>query len=245
MHVRAVGETWMRRVMMVALAASSLVAAGCGGGGGGDDAGTPPSPDAPPANGPGQGGASLKIGGSPVTHATVGQPYSFTPEAQANGGTVAFSVENRPEWATFDTVTGTLSGTPTAKGQYANIVITVSDGVSQAALPPFTIEVIAPDEQAPPPSGPVPAPTPGAVTLQWSAPTQSVGGEALTDLAGYRIHYGKTEGALTHSIDVPTVGTSTFMVENLEPGTYYFAVRAYTSSGEQSALSNVLAVEVG
>ena len=33
---------------------------------------------------------------------------------------------------------------------------------------------------------------------------------------------------------------SSYVVENLAPGTYYFAVRAYTSSGAESANSNVV-----
>jgi hypothetical protein len=34
---------------------------------------------------------------------------------------------------------------------------------------------------------------------------------------------------------------SSYVVENLAPGTYYFAIRAYTSSGAESTESNVVA----
>ena len=37
---------------------------------------------------------------------------------------------------------------------------------------------------------------------------------------------------------------SSYVVENLAPGTYYFAVRAYTSSGAESANSNVVTKNV-
>jgi len=32
---------------------------------------------------------------------------------------------------------------------------------------------------------------------------------------------------------------SSYVIENLAPATYYFAVRAYTSSGSESANSNI------
>src|SRR6185503_14882002 len=50
-----------------------------------------------------------------------------------------------PAWASFDTRSGRLFGTPAATlGSFANIVITVDDGKSSASLPPFTIDVTAP-----------------------------------------------------------------------------------------------------
>jgi hypothetical protein len=42
-------------------------------------------------------------------------------------------------------------------------------------------------------------------------------------------------------IQLGNAGMSAYVVENLAPGTYYFAVRAYTSSGAESADSNVIA----
>src|SRR6185503_10400654 len=50
-----------------------------------------------------------------------------------------------PAWASFDTRSGRLFGTPAATlGSFANIVITVDDGKSSTSLPPFTIDVTAP-----------------------------------------------------------------------------------------------------
>jgi hypothetical protein len=42
-------------------------------------------------------------------------------------------------------------------------------------------------------------------------------------------------------MQVGNPGMSSYVVENLTPGTYYFAVRAYTNKGAESADSNVLA----
>jgi hypothetical protein len=72
-------------------------------------------------------------------------------------------------------------------------------------------------------------------------PTQNTDGTTLTNLAGYRIVYGVSASQLTQTIQVTNAGMSSYVVENLAPGTYYFAIRAYTSSGAESADSNVVA----
>ena len=70
--------------------------------------------------------------------------------------TLTFSVQNKPSWATFNSTTGLLSGTPTSTnvGSYSSIVISVSDGSQSASLAAFSITV----SSAPPPPPP-PAPT--------------------------------------------------------------------------------------
>jgi hypothetical protein len=91
------------------------------------------------------------ISGQPLTTATVGTPYSFSPTASdTDGDPLSFSVQNLPPWATFSIATGTISGIPTSSsvGTDSNVVISVSDGVSTASLAPFSITVSNP--QAPP-----------------------------------------------------------------------------------------------
>ena len=86
------------------------------------------------------------ISGTPATSVVAGSAYAFTPTASdPDGDTLAFSIQNRPQWASFDTSNGRLSGTPAAGdvGSYANIRISVSDGMAQAALAPFSIAVTA------------------------------------------------------------------------------------------------------
>lgn len=85
------------------------------------------------------------ISGLPMITATVGAAYSFTPTAtDPDGDALTFSASNVPSWATFSAATRTLSGTPSAPGTFANIVISVSDGVNTISLPAFSIEVTAP-----------------------------------------------------------------------------------------------------
>ena len=54
-------------------------------------------------------------------------------------------------------------------------------------------------------------------------------------------HRGAAAHQLTQTIQVANAGISAYVVENLAPGTYYFAVRAYTSNGAESSDSNVIA----
>jgi hypothetical protein len=85
------------------------------------------------------------IGGSPQMHVRVGAAYGFTPVAtDADGDTLTFEIDNLPVWAAFDTDTGALTGTPTpadADSLFADILITVTDGVDSVSLPAFDIQV--------------------------------------------------------------------------------------------------------
>jgi len=72
------------------------------------------------------------------TTIAVGTAFSFTPSStDASSFRITGGV---PPGMTFDTTTGTLSGTPTATGIY-NIVITVINASGSASLPVFTINV--------------------------------------------------------------------------------------------------------
>ena len=79
----------------------------------------------------------------------------------------------------------------------------------------------------------------GTASLTWIPPTQNTDGSSLSNLAGYRISYGSNRDELVQTIQIENSGTTSYTVEQLAPGTYYFAVRAYTSRGTESANSNV------
>jgi hypothetical protein len=90
----------------------------------------------------------------------------------------------------------------------------------------------------PPPTAPAPIPQPGAATLEWTVPTTQTNGSTLADLAGYRIHYGKNVAALDKTIEIRNPSVSSYVIEGLAPGTYYFAVTAFTSRNHESDRSN-------
>jgi hypothetical protein len=74
--------------------------------------------------------------------------------------------------------------------------------------------------------------------LEWTVPTTMTDGSTLADLAGYRIHYGKSVRTLDSVIEIRNPSVSSYMVENLAPGTYYFAVTAFTIRNHESERSN-------
>ena len=164
------------------------------------------------------------ITGTPATTATVGAAYSFRPTASdADGNALTFTIANKPAWTTFSASTGQLSGTPaTAQvGTTSNITITVSDGKSSTALKAFSIKV----------SG---ASSGGSVTLDWTPPTRNTDGSSLTNIAGYRIIYGTSASALTKTIQIANPGLTSYLVENLAAGTWYFSIKTYNSLGTES-----------
>lgn len=92
----------------------------------------------------------------------------------------------------------------------------------------------------PPPASPAPPPSsqPGAAILEWTVPTTQTNGSTLADLAGYRIHYGKSAGALDQTIEISNPSVSRYVIEGLKPGTYYFAVTAFNARNHESERSN-------
>ena len=70
-------------------------------------------------------------------------------------------------------------------------------------------------------------------------PTDNTNGSALTDLAGFHIHYGTSSGSLTQEVDVATPSAVSYTINGLASGTWYFAVSDYTTNGVESGLSAV------
>jgi len=210
--------------LLIALSAAAL--SGCGGG----DEESPTSGTAQPPSGPPTGSTNRAptISGTAPPSVNASSPYSFAPTAaDADGDTLAFSIQNKPAWATFNTSTGRLSGTPAPAdvGTYSNITISVSDGKTSTSLSAFAIAVVTVSN--------------GRATLSWTAPTENEDGSTLSNLAGYRIVYGTSASALTNTIQITNPSVTTYVVENLAPATWYFAVTAVNSTGAESNYSNV------
>ncbi len=175
---------------------------------------------------PGSNSAPV-INGTPGSSVKIGEPYSFNPSASdPDGDTLAFTIQNNPVWAEFNSSTGQLSGIPLPgnEGTYSNILITVNDGQYSVSLASFSVTV----NQV----------SLGSATLSWTPPTQNEDGSPLTDLAGYKIYYGTQQGNYRTSIRIDNPGIATYVVENLTPNTYYFVSTAFKSNGVESAFSN-------
>jgi hypothetical protein len=173
------------------------------------------------------------IAGTPPTTATVGQPYAFkATAADADGDVLRFSVANKPAWASFDTDTGTLYGTPAASdvGTHSGIGISVTDGKVSASLAPFSVTV---NHGAT-----------SSLTLTWSAPTSNVDGSALTNLSGYRVSYGTASRSYSVTVPVSGAGSTTIEIEGLTPGTYYFAIQSVNAVGVASDYSGEVSATI-
>lgn len=169
------------------------------------------------------------VSGTPSTTATVGIPWSFRPAgSDPDGDAITWSIANKPGDASFSTSSGQLSWTPGSTGSWNGIRITATDSKGAAAsLPSFAITVTA-------------AATAGSATLSWQAPVQYTDGSPLaaSSLGAFRIYRGSTASNLTRVAEVDGRATS-FVVQNLDPGTHYFAVTAVTTGGTESGLSAV------
>jgi len=85
------------------------------------------------------------ISGTPDNSVTAFEAFSFVPTASdIDEDELEFSVQNLPSWASFDGITGEVSGTPDNDdvGVFQEIIISVSDGEISADLETFEVEVI-------------------------------------------------------------------------------------------------------
>lgn len=214
-----------RRINIVGVILAAAVVAGCG-----DD-----SPSATlPALDPGTASPAFTsnrlptISGKPIGEITAGSTFSFQPSASdPEGSSLTFSILNSPPWAAFDAATGRLLGTPSVGdvGTFSDITIMVSDGARRASLEPFSVKVVGTAT--------------GSFTLNWMPPTERSDGSVLSNLAGYKIYWGTARGDYPNSVTISNPGVSSYMIEQLAPGTYYLVMTAFDTAGLESAQSGV------
>jgi len=196
--------------------------------GGSDSPATAAATDPSPSTSISSSGA-IALSGTPGVSATVDQPYSFYPSATSSLSAVTFSISNKPVWASFNVLTGALTGTPTAAhvGTYSNIVIAANTGTSSASLPAFAVAVVQVGSNS------------GSATLSWTPPTQNTDGTAMSNLAGYHIYYGTSADSMTRTIQITNPGLTAYTIADLGVGTHYFGISAYTTAGTESDLSSI------
>jgi hypothetical protein len=161
------------------------------------------------------------ISGAAADVAQVGQTYDYLPQvSDPDGDSLQFSATNLPPWASMDPVTGRISGTPGENdlGIYESITIVVADAARHTESAPFSITVIG-DAST------------GVASLQWERPPSKVDGSPLDDLAGYRILYGRSTDDLDHSVLISDPAQTSYVVDSLASGLWYFAVVAVNASG--------------
>lgn len=77
----------------------------------------------------------------------------------------------------------------------------------------------------------------GQAVVSWTAPTERVDGTPLDNLASYRVVWGQTSGGYIAQMQVAAPAT-TYTVDGLGSGAWYFAVTAIDADGLESDYSN-------
>ena len=192
---------------------------------------------------------SLSLQGSPSSTVVAGSSYYFQPVAQGASSSASFSISGKPNWAMFSSSTGQLTGSPQADqvGSYGNITITVNDGSGTSTIGPFNINVVSTDSASnvASTSGSGSGSGSGSATLVWDVPTVNTNGSTLQDLAGYKIYYGNSDTDLSRVIDVASASATSYVIEQLGSGTYFFAISAYNRAGLESAMKMVGSKQIG
>lgn len=77
------------------------------------------------------------------------------------------------------------------------------------------------------------------ITLAWDPPLFNTDGSVITNLCGFKVHYGTTSRTYDHVVDLTSVPQAT--IDDIQAGRrYYFAVSACNTEDGESALSQEL-----
>jgi hypothetical protein len=118
---------------------------------------------------------------------------------------------------------------PSSSGSRSALNLLQNSAITSLLQPPTPVVTTPPST---PPSTPPPSPSTGNVTLTWTANVEP-------DLAGYKIYVGTASGTYNYPESAFVTGRVTsYTVSNLPNGqTYFFAMSAYDSAGNESLLS--------
>jgi trimeric autotransporter adhesin len=184
------------------------------------------------------------ISGSPSTSVVAGSAYSFVPSvSDPSGNPLTLSVTNLPSWASFSSITGQLSGTPTTAnvGTFSNIVISVTDGTLSASLAAFNISVSSPANPPPTISGTPATSVSAGAAYSFTPTTTDPSGDALTfsvqNLPGWATFNAQT-GMLSGTPGAGDVGSDANIIISVSDGTSSASLAAFTLSVTQAASGN-------
>lgn len=80
----------------------------------------------------------------------------------------------------------------------------------------------------------------GSATLSWQPSIQNTDGTPLKDLAATKVYWGTAPTTFANSAMINNASASSYVVDQLTAGTWYFAVTAINSVGAESGKSNVV-----
>lgn len=162
------------------------------------------------------------IAGAPEGPIEIGQVFSFTPDSSdVNGDELTFSAANLPSWMSIDSLTGTISGTPTEVGTYEGITITVSDGKFESVLPAFSLTVVDP------------------TYITFSGSLKSSGEGSVMSMYGEEALIEFYIGDELASVQTVTDGLQFTMVFSADESMYDDTVRVIYSGGDDAPLAHL------
>ncbi|HEY6260812.1 MAG TPA: hypothetical protein VIW47_04405 [Nitrospiraceae bacterium] len=179
----------------------------------------------PPVQPPPMKSAAATHSGITSTGAALLAPTASSAFARATSGHSVASAGN--------------NSTPSSHGSRSALNLIKNPSIAsllQAPTPVVTTPPALPPSATPPstpPSAPSPpSPPTGSLTLTWAANREP-------DLAGYKIYVGTASGTYNFPGSAFVIGTVTsYTISNLPNGqTYFFAMSAYDSAGNESVLS--------
>ena len=79
----------------------------------------------------------------------------------------------------------------------------------------------------------------GGISIRWAAPAEREDGSpiAMSQIAGYRVYYGRTQGSYPNEVAINSGSTMNATLSGLGSGTYYIVVTAVDSDGRESGFS--------
>jgi hypothetical protein len=190
------------------------------------------------------GGASPTIGVSPTSLSFSGTAGGTNPPSKSvnitniGGGTLSWNAGDNAAWLSVSPTAGTNGGSTTvavnlsglAAGTYTTAIIVAAAGATNTPqVIPVTLTVASPTSASP---------TTSSATLTWNANTE-------TDLAGYKVYRGTSPGTYGAPIATLQGNVTNYVATGLQLGmTYYFAVTAYDTAGNESVYSNEVSKSV-
>ncbi len=84
------------------------------------------------------------------------------------------------------------------------------------------------------------------IDLSWVAPVEREdnGPIALSEIAGYKIYYGSTQGQYPNNITINDGSAVGYTFQNFTAGTYYFVITTIDTEGRESEFSAEVIVTV-
>lgn len=80
----------------------------------------------------------------------------------------------------------------------------------------------------------------GSATLSWLPPIEDVNGSSSTRLASYRIDYGQQPEALDRNIHIDNPSLSTYVIDNLASGVWFFRLVAIGVDGVEGKPTEII-----